>query len=225
MKKLLLTLLFMCGLAYAGPSNPLIQFRTVDPSGTCSSSPMWYNSTLGKFWGCKAGVWTLLSTGTGAPGTVTSVVLAGTANQITVTGTCTITTTGTCTFSFPTNMTLPGNTTGTFIGNITGSLFGTASGNTVTVGSGIKALATSAIGSATCTTAQTLTITGTLTSDTILATFASDPTGVTGYTPSTNGMLTILPWPTADTANFKVCNNTSATITPGAISLNVKVVR
>lgn len=35
----------------------------------------------------------------GGTGTVTSAVIAGTANQITVAGTCTITTTGTCTLS------------------------------------------------------------------------------------------------------------------------------
>ena len=39
--------------------------------------------------------------GGGGSGTVTSAVLAGTAGQITATGTCTITTTGTCTSLYP----------------------------------------------------------------------------------------------------------------------------
>ena len=96
---------------------------------------------------------------------------------------------------------------------------------TITVASGAKALATGAIGSAACTSAQTDTATGTATTDTIVATFNGDPTAVTGYVPLTTGMLTIIPYPTANTVNFKVCNNTSASITPGAITLNWRVVR
>jgi hypothetical protein len=96
---------------------------------------------------------------------------------------------------------------------------------TITVASGAKALATGAISSATCTTAQTDTATGTLTTDTIEAVFNGDPTAVTGYVPLTTGMLTIIVYPTADTVNFKVCNNTNASITPGAITLNWRVVR
>ena len=41
-------------------------------------------------------------------GTVTSVVIAGTSNEITVAGTCTITATGTCTLSIPSPMIAPG---------------------------------------------------------------------------------------------------------------------
>lgn len=94
-----------------------------------------------------------------------------------------------------------------------------------TVASGTKALATSAISSGACSSAQTDTATGTLTTDTILATFNADPTGVTGYSPTVAGMLAIVAYPTADTVNFKVCNNTSASITPGAVSLNWRVSR
>jgi|HubBroStandDraft_4_1064222.scaffolds.fasta_scaffold00021_58 hypothetical protein len=47
--------------------------------------------------------WAFSSAGTG---TVTSAVVAGTANQITASGTCTITTTGTCTLSLPSGVTL-----------------------------------------------------------------------------------------------------------------------
>ena len=94
-----------------------------------------------------------------------------------------------------------------------------------TVVSGSKALATSSISSATCTAAQTATATGTLSTDTVVATFNADPTSVTGYAPAITGMLTILAWPTADTVNFKVCNNTAASITPGAVTLNWRVSR
>lgn len=58
-------------------------------------------------------------------GTVTSTVIAGTANQITVTGTCTITTSGTCTLSLPSNLLLPGTLT-------TGS--GTTAGGAMVMG-------------------------------------------------------------------------------------------
>jgi hypothetical protein len=96
---------------------------------------------------------------------------------------------------------------------------------TQTIASGAKALATSAISSAACTSAQTDTATGTATTDTIMATFNGDPTGVTGFVPLTAGMLTIIVYPTSGTVNFKVCNNTGSSITPGAITLNWRVVR
>lgn len=48
-------------------------------------------------------------TGPAASGTVTSIIIAGTANQITASGTCTITTSGTCTLSLtPTPVVTPG---------------------------------------------------------------------------------------------------------------------
>ena len=103
--------------------------------------------------------------------------------------------------------------------------FSGGGGVTDTIASGAKALATGAISSATCTTAQTDTATGTATTDAIIVSFNGDPTAVTGYVPLTAGMLTIIPYPTANTVNFKVCNNTSASITPGAITLNWRVVR
>jgi hypothetical protein len=96
---------------------------------------------------------------------------------------------------------------------------------TRTVASGAKALATGAISSAACTSAQTDTATGTLTTDAIIVSFNADPTAVTGYVPLTTGMLTIIPYPTSNTVNFKVCNNTASSITPGAITLNWRVVR
>ncbi len=85
-------------------------------SGTGATSSTYWRGDGS--WGTPAG-----------SGTVTSVGLAGTANQITVTGATPITGTGAWTLSFPTNMTLPGNTTGTFIGNITGNVTGNVSGN------------------------------------------------------------------------------------------------
>jgi hypothetical protein len=121
------------------------------------------------------------------------------------------------------------------IGSVTGLGTGVATALGVNVGSsgafaqliasGALALSTSAIASAACTTAQTATATGTLTTDAIIASFNGDPTAVTGYIPLTSGMLTIIPYPTANTVNFKVCNNTAASITPGAVTINWRVVR
>lgn len=100
-----------------------------------------------------------------------------------------------------------------------------AGGSTQTIAAGTAALATGAIGSGACATAVTSTATNTATTDVVLASFNGDPSAVTGYIPSTSGMLTILVYPTANAANFKVCNNTAGSITPGAITLNWRVVR
>lgn len=94
-----------------------------------------------------------------------------------------------------------------------------------TVANGTAALGTSAISSGACATVVTSTATGTATTDNIQADFNADPTGVTGYAPSATGILTIIKYPTTNTVNFKVCNNTGASITPGAITLNWRVMR
>jgi hypothetical protein len=101
----------------------------------------------------------------------------------------------------------------------------TGAGTTITVANGTATLGTSAIGSGTCAAVVTVTATGTATTDNIMADFNADPTGVTGYTPSVSGMLSIIKYPTTNNINVKVCNNTSASITPGAITLNFRVVR
>lgn len=98
-------------------------------------------------------------------------------------------------------------------------------GTTVTVANGTAALGTSAIASGACATVVTSTATGTAATDDFIADFNADPTAVTGYAPATTGMLTIIKYPTTNAVNFKVCNNTSASITPSAITLNWRVVR
>lgn len=138
----------------------------------------------------------------------------GTSNQLTVSTAGLLTVPGTANF------------TGTFqVGGNAMTFPAAAATIPRVVASGAKALATGAIASATCTSAQTDTATGTLTTDALEITFNADPTAVTGYVPLTAGMLTIIPYVTADTFNVKVCNNTSSSITPGAITLNWRVVR
>lgn len=94
-----------------------------------------------------------------------------------------------------------------------------------TIASGSSTLGTASINSAACATVVTASATGTLTTDVVTASFNGDPTAVTGYIPATSGMLTIIPFPTANNVNFKVCNLTSSTITPGAVTLNWRVIR
>jgi hypothetical protein len=96
---------------------------------------------------------------------------------------------------------------------------------TTTVSSGVAILGTGSITSGTCAAVVTVAATGVLTTDNIMADFNADPTGVTGYAPTANGILTIIKYPTSNNVNFKVCNNTGGNITPGAITLNWRVVR
>jgi hypothetical protein len=98
-------------------------------------------------------------------------------------------------------------------------------GTFATIFSGTVTLATSAIGSGACAAAVTTTATGALTTDSVYTNFSSDPTGVTGYTPSTSGMLTIVSYAGSGNFSVKVCNNTGASITPGAITLNARIGR
>lgn len=114
---------------------------------------------------------------------------------------------------------------GTGVATALGNTLSSAGGVTSTIASGTAALGTSAISSATCASVVTVAATNTATTDVVLASFNGDPTAVTGYVPSITGMLTIFAYPTANNVNFKVCNNTTGSITPGAITLNWRVVR
>lgn len=95
----------------------------------------------------------------------------------------------------------------------------------IVVASGSGALGTSAISSEACATVVTATATGTATTDVVSWSFNGDVTAVTGYAPLTTGGVSIYAYPTANTVNFKVCNPTSGSITPGAVTLNWRVVR
>jgi len=94
---------------------------------------------------------------------------------------------------------------------------------TLTIAHGTAALGTAPIASNSAATVVTVSATGVLTTDDIIADFNADPTAITGYIPGT--MLTIVKYPTADHVNFKVVNNTAGSITPGAVTLNWRVVR
>lgn len=98
-------------------------------------------------------------------------------------------------------------------------------GNNNTIASGTSALGTGAITSATCATLVTTSAPGVVTTDVVMASFNANTDAVTGYVPLTSGMLTIKGYPTANNVNFSVCNNTSGSITPGAVTLNWRVER
>lgn len=94
-----------------------------------------------------------------------------------------------------------------------------------TIYSGTKALDTDAIASETCDTLTAVTATGVVSTDIVTFTPNADITAVTGYAPVTAGGLTIYAWPSTDAINIKVCNPTSSSITPGAVTLNLRVTR
>jgi len=108
--------------------------------------------------------------------------------------------------------------------NADGSI--TCGAASMVVASGTASLGTTAVGSGACSSAITVSATGVATTDVITATANADPTGVTGYTPATTGTLYVWAYPTTNNVNFKLCNNTSASITPGsAVTLNWRVSR
>lgn len=110
-------------------------------------------------------------------------------------------------------------------GNASSAVTTGTGGVALNIASGASALGTSAIASAACATVVTPTATGVVSTDVVTASFNGDPTGVTGYVPLSTGMLAIVVYPTTDHVNFKVCNNTASSITPGAITLNWRVNR
>lgn len=107
-----------------------------------------------------------------------------------------------------------------------GRITSAVQGTNILIASGSRALATAPIASGACSTADVgITATGVATTDAIAWTPNGDISGVTGYAPVTTGGLAIYPYPTANAVNFKVCNPTSASITPGSVTLNYRVTR
>lgn len=97
---------------------------------------------------------------------------------------------------------------------------------TQTIASGQTAVPVTALAANTCdASATTATATGAATTDAFSINYASDPTGITGYGGGTAGGITIRAWTTANTFNFKRCNETTASITPGALNINWRITR
>ena len=98
-------------------------------------------------------------------------------------------------------------------------------GGTSTIASGTAALGTSSISSLACATVVAATATGTATTDSIIWTPNASIKAVTGYAPAAAGGLSVAAYPTANNVNFDVCNWSTGSITPGAVTLNFRVVR
>lgn len=114
---------------------------------------------------------------------------------------------------------------GTGVATAAGTAVSGAGGFPIIVAKGTAALGTSAISSGTCASVVTVSATGVATTDVINPGLNGDITAVTGYTPATTGALRIDAYPTANNVNFKVCNSTSSSITPGSVTLNWIVIR
>ena len=98
------------------------------------------------------------------------------------------------------------------------------------IASGSLALATSSITTATCQTVSAGTTnsaaaTNVATTDVIQFTPNGSIKAVAGFSPATTGGFTITAYPTAGYVNFDVCNWTSTTQAPGAVTVNWVVMR
>lgn len=96
---------------------------------------------------------------------------------------------------------------------------------TQTIATGTASLGTGSISSGACATVVTASATGVAATDVIAWTPNASIAAVTGYAPATAGGLSIVAYPTANNVNFDVCNWSTGSITPGAVTLNWKVVR
>ncbi len=94
-----------------------------------------------------------------------------------------------------------------------------------TIANGTSALGTSAISANTCATLVTTAATGALATDAISWSPNADISGVTGYGFTATDGLKVYPYPTTNNVNWKVCNSTGTSITPGAVTLNWRIVR
>jgi hypothetical protein len=95
---------------------------------------------------------------------------------------------------------------------------------TLTIAANSTALGTSVISSGACS-STTATAIGTLSTDAFEWVPNGSISAVTGYVPSTSGGLSIAAYPVADAVKFDVCNWTGVSQTPGAVTINWRVMR
>lgn len=95
------------------------------------------------------------------------------------------------------------------------------------IGGGTATLGTSAIASNTCAAAVAVSTgaAGVATTDVVSWSFSADPNAVTGYGAGSTGPLQIWAFAGTNAVNFRVCNLTAGSITPGAATLNWRVDR
>jgi hypothetical protein len=78
---------------------------------------------------------------------------------------------------------------------------------------------TGSVGANTCNSTVQVAMTGVTTSMTFLITASADTSAATGW--GSTGGLVLDVWPTAGYANYKICNQTAASITPTAVTFNI----
>lgn len=113
-------------------------------------------------------------------------------------------------------------------GDVSGTCAATSVTSTIprTIFHGTATMGTGAISANTCASAVTVTTTGVLTTDSISVNANADISAVTGYGVLSTDGLKVYVYPTSGDVNFKVCNATGTSITPGsAIVFNFSVYR
>jgi len=108
----------------------------------------------------------------------------------------------------------------TTVNGVTCTLGSTCTVTTSGIANTTTTVGTTAIAAGACTSATTATMTGVMTTSVFIFTPNADVSGVTGW--GSTGGLAIVAWPTANTLNYKVCNQTAGSITPSAsVTFNV----
>jgi hypothetical protein len=82
----------------------------------------------------------------------------------------------------------------------------------------IITVGTAAIPANSCAVAASVTMPGVTTASTFSITATSDISATAGWNEQGTGKLYFSPWPTANTLNYRVCNPTAVSITPGAVT-------
>ena len=99
-------------------------------------------------------------------------------------------------------------------------LFGFFDHTTITTISNVTVkMPTTIIAPNTCTNPTSVPMNGLTSNASFTTAFASNPSSISGW--GSVGGLVFNAWPTNNTLNWNVCNQSNVTITPGAITLNV----
>lgn len=240
--------LSLVGIASAGTSGHLVAFAgngidLVDGGAAPSTSTTVNGTTctLGSTCTVTAAAGTLTGTTLNSTVVTSSLTALGTIASLVATtsslGTATATTFDKVTITTPATSatltilngkTLTANNSITLAGtDSTTMTFPTTSATiTQTIASGQTAIPVTSLAGNSCdASATTATATGGATTDAVAVTYASDPTAVTGYGGGTSGGITISAWVTSNTFNFKRCNQTGSSISPGALNINWRITR
>ena len=195
---------------------------TTDPTGACTNGALAMNTTNATIWDCNGGWRKILDTS----GLVVGCVIF---NELPTNGSTAITECAPDTVSASYTLLKPAS-----VGAIGQAQFIQSGAGPYQLGwltpiqkvfSGSQALGTTLIAANDCATPITVTATGIVTTDTVNVTANTDISVVTGYGyTSTDGLIVY--WrPVTNGVIINQCNRTGAGITPGAVTVNILVVR